>query len=113
MVCLLLMTTTYALPNFLLPEATGGPPPPTWAMMRTCAPGTNESKKHYPYCDKSIGFEARARDLAKRLNVSQQLDLFGRSYPGSPWVEEFNLKGWGLDHTCIHGLNKNGARNKR
>ena len=28
------------------------------------------------------------------------------SYPGTPWIERLNIKGWSLDHTCIHGVNK-------
>jgi beta-glucosidase-like glycosyl hydrolase len=28
------------------------------------------------------------------------------SYPGTPYIAKTNSKGWSLDHTCIHGLNK-------
>lgn len=33
------------------------------------------------------------------------MDLFF-SYPGTKYVERFNMKTWSLDHTCIHGVNK-------
>jgi len=46
-----------------------------------------------------------------RLNQTWQVALF-LSYPGTPYIakgsqgEDINVKGWSLDHTCIHGLNK-------
>jgi len=72
-------------------------------LPRTCCPTCPEASA--PYCDRSLGFEARASDLAKRLNLTEQVGLFF-SYPGTPYIPRLNLKGWSLDHTCIHGLNK-------
>ena len=69
----------------------------------TCAPGTNESS--LPFCQRSLGFAARAADLAGRLSLQNHVDLFF-SYPGSQYVPEYNVKSWSLDHTCIHGVNK-------
>lgn len=50
--------------------------------------------------------QARAADLAARLNLTEHVGLFF-SYPSSPYIERLNVKSWSLDHTCIHGLNKN------
>jgi len=72
----------------------------------TCSPNSSAGEAKYPFCDRSHGFAARAADLVSRLNQTEQLDLWGRSYPGTPFIERLNLKGWSLDHTCIHGLNK-------
>jgi len=52
-------------------------------MLQTCAPGTPEQK--LPFCDRSLGFKARAADLAGRLNISEHVDLFF-SYPGTPYI---------------------------
>ena len=82
----------------------GRPPPgPPPNIAHTCAPGSAEAK--LPFCDTSLGFLARTEDLVGRLNQSQQVSMF-LSYPGTPYIRELNLKGWSLDHTCIHGLNK-------
>eukprot|EP01043_Picozoa_sp_COSAG02_P034288 COSAG02_NODE_2389_length_8985_cov_3.175676_7_plen_129_part_00 len=72
-------------------------------MALTCAEGTPEAK--LPYCDRSLGFAARSADLVARLNQTDQQNLFF-SYPGTPYIAKTNSKGWSLDHTCIHGLNK-------
>lgn len=72
-------------------------------MALTCAEGTPEAK--LPYCDRSLGFAARSADLVARLNQTDQQNLFF-SYPGTPYIPKTNSKGWSLDHTCIHGLNK-------
>ena len=69
----------------------------------TCAEGTPEAK--LPYCDRSMGFAARSADLVARLNQTDQQNLFF-SYTGTPYISKTNSKGWSLDHTCIHGLNK-------
>ena len=68
----------------------------------TCSPGSNESS--LPFCNPSLGFAARAKDLASRLTLDDHINLFF-SYPGTPLIPEYNVKGWSLDHTCIHGLN--------
>ena len=70
----------------------------------TCAPGSPEAS--LPFCNRTLGFQARSVDLVSRLNLSEKLDLWGHSYPSSTPVERFNVKSWSLDHTCIHGLNK-------
>eukprot|EP00039_Didymoeca_costata_P005644 m.83310 g.83310 ORF g.83310 m.83310 type:complete len:797 (+) comp12915_c0_seq1:95-2485(+) len=79
----------------------GAPPPPP--APPTCSPGTPESS--LPFCDRSLGFEARAADLANRLNITDHVNFFF-SYPGTPYIQKYNIKSWSLDHTCIHGLNK-------
>jgi hypothetical protein len=79
-------------------------PPPNLAY--TCEAG--QPLAGTPTCDRSLGFKARAADLASRLNISDHIDLFF-SYPGTPYIPALNIKSWSLDHTCIHGLNK--ARN--
>lgn len=76
-------------------------PPPNLAL--TCTAGSPESK--LPFCDRSLGFVARAKDLVQRLNQTEQVGLFF-SYPGTPYIRRLNVKSWSLDHTCIHGLNK-------
>eukprot|EP01060_Flectonema_neradi_P006928 TRINITY_DN1478_c0_g1_i6.p1 TRINITY_DN1478_c0_g1~~TRINITY_DN1478_c0_g1_i6.p1 ORF type:complete len:763 (+),score=213.85 TRINITY_DN1478_c0_g1_i6:54-2342(+) len=77
---------------------------PTGNMAYTCAPGSVESK--YPFCDRKLGFEARSQDLMKRLNTTEKVMLWGHSYPGTEYIERYNMKTWSLDHTCIHGVNK-------
>ena len=42
---------------------------------------------------------------AQRLNITDHINLFF-SYPGTPYIEKYNVKSWSLDHTCIHGMNK-------
>eukprot|EP01047_Picozoa_sp_COSAG01_P064330 COSAG01_NODE_8495_length_2765_cov_31.726182_2_plen_161_part_00 len=82
-------------------------PPPNFAL--TCAPGSAEAK--LPFCDRKLGFDKRTEDLVMRINQTYQVALF-LSYPGTPYIasgsagESINVKGWSLDHTCIHGLNK-------
>jgi hypothetical protein len=82
-------------------------PPPNFAF--TCAPGSAEAK--LPFCDRKLGFDKRTEDLVMRINQTYQVALF-LSYPGTPYIasgsagESINVKGWSLDHTCIHGLNK-------
>ena len=70
-------------------------------MAYTCAPGSAEAK--LPFCDNTLGFDARSEDLVGRLNVTEQIGMFF-SYPGTPYIERFNIKSMNLDSTCIHGL---------
>ena len=63
----------------LLTLSAAGRPKPGPPEMDTCAPGTNESL--LPFCNVALGFEARASDLAARLNITELTDLFF-SYPG-------------------------------
>jgi hypothetical protein len=86
----------------LVHQCESSPSGPT-NLNYTCKPLSPESS--LPFCDRSLGFKARAADLAKRLNISEHTDLFF-SYPSTKYVERFNMKTWSLDHTCIHGLNK-------
>ena len=72
-------------------------------LAYTCAPG--QPGASLPFCDRGLGFEARAADLGARLNISEHIDLFF-SYPSSPSIARLNTKGWSLDRTCIHGVNK-------
>lgn len=94
----------------LKPTPTPSPPPPAPRpppappnLEYSCAPG--QPLASTPTCNRSLGFGARAKDLACRLNISDHIDLFF-SYPGTPFISALNVKGWSLDHTCIHGLNK-------
>eukprot|EP00041_Stephanoeca_diplocostata_P022483 m.537193 g.537193 ORF g.537193 m.537193 type:complete len:814 (-) comp22073_c1_seq1:59-2500(-) len=73
-------------------------------LPSTCSSGQPGAK--LPFCNRALGFKARAADLAARLNITEHVGLFF-SYPGSPFIDRLNVKSWGLDHTCIHGLNKN------
>ena len=82
------------------------PPPPPPNLAYSCEAG--QPLADTPTCDRSLGFKARAADLASKLNLSDHVNLFF-SYPGTPFIESLNVKSWSLDHTCIHGLNK--ARN--
>ena len=84
-------------------EFGGRPPPNPAAKPFTCAKG--QPGAGLPFCNRALGFAARSHDLASRLNITEHVNLFF-SYPGTPWIERLNLKGWSLDHTCIHGLNK-------
>ena len=78
----------------------GRPPPgPPPNMALTCAAGSAEAK--LPFCQRSLGFDARTEDLVGRLNQSEQVNMFF-SYPGTQYIPRFNVKTWSLDHTCIH-----------
>eukprot|EP01043_Picozoa_sp_COSAG02_P052352 COSAG02_NODE_5624_length_4175_cov_1.970069_3_plen_360_part_00 len=79
------------------------PPPAPPNLEYSCAPG--QPLAGTPTCNRSLGFGPRAKDLASRLNISDHIDLFF-SYPGTPFIPSLNVKGWSLDHTCIHGINK-------
>ncbi len=83
------------------PSPHPSPAPPN--LEYSCAPG--QPLAGTPTCNRSLGFAARAKDLASRLNISDHVDLFF-SYPGTPFIPSLNVKGWSLDHTCIHGINK-------
>eukprot|EP00051_Salpingoeca_urceolata_P014504 m.184768 g.184768 ORF g.184768 m.184768 type:complete len:823 (-) comp18105_c0_seq3:34-2502(-) len=83
----------------LLPLAIAG----SGLLPYTCAPGTPEAT--LPFCNRALGFSSRAKDLASRLNVSDHVNFFF-SYPGTPYIAQYNVKQWSLDHTCIHGINK-------
>ena len=73
-------------------------------MGYTCAPNSPEAG--LPFCNRHLGFEARSQDLMSRLNTTERVMLWGRSYPGTVYIKRFNMKTWSLDHTCIHGINK-------
>ena len=75
--------------------------PPQKNLAYTCVPGSAEAK--LPFCDISLGFDARSEDLVNRLTVAEQIDMFF-SYPATPYIERFNIKSMNLDSTCIHGL---------
>ena len=86
------------------------PPPPPGPHPRPAKPGTlnytcaaGSPEAGLPFCDTSLGFDARAEDLVNRLNTTEQVGFFF-SYPGTPYIERFNLKTWSLDATCIHGV---------
>lgn len=72
----------------------------------TCSPHSPAGESKYPFCNRGLGFAKRAADLVSRLNVTEQIWLWGKSYPGTPYIDRLNMKGWSLDHTCIHGVNK-------
>ena len=78
--CVIVAATTPAPPPPLPPPSPSPPPPPPApSMAYTCAPGSAESK--LPFCNVSLGFDARAEDLVNRLNTSEQVSFFF-SYPG-------------------------------
>ena len=86
------------------------PPPPPGPHPRPAKPGTlnytcaaGSPEAGLPFCDTSLGFDARAEDLVNRLNTTEQVGFFF-SYPGTPYIQRFNLKTWSLDATCIHGV---------
>lgn len=72
------------------------PPPkpkPKPSLAYSCAAG--EPLSQTAVCDRALGFRARARDLAGRLNLSDHVDLFF-SYPGTPYIESLNVKSWSV-----------------
>lgn len=76
------------------------------SARRPHAPGAaGSAEAKLPFCDRTLGFAARTADLVARLNSTEQTDMFF-SYPGTPYIERYNMKTWSLDHTCIHGMNK-------
>jgi hypothetical protein len=86
------------------PPSPKPPPPapkPKPSLAYTCAPGSAEAS--LPFCDTSLGFDKRSEDLVNRLNITEQIGFFF-SYPGTPYIERYNLKTWSLDSTCIHGV---------
>ena len=100
---MILPATLWMYLSFAAAEIGGHPRPNPAAKPFTCAKG--QPGADLPFCNRALGFVARSHDLASRLNITEHVNLFF-SYPGTPWIERLNLKGWSLDHTCIHGLNK-------
>ncbi len=70
-----------------------------------CSPGS--AGAGLPFCDYALPFEARARDLVARLNVSDKVALFALPLPVSlPALvnEQLGVAAFYYDTTFIHGL---------
>ena len=57
------------------------------------------------YCNYSLSFDERSNHVLAKLTLEEKVGLFF-GFPSSPFIPRINLKQWSLDHTCIHGVNK-------
>ena len=60
-----------------------------------------EPSKDLPFCDTSLSFEARAKDLVMRLNITEAVGVTGNNNKAIP---RLNISGYNWWNDAAHGL---------